>query len=86
MQRGWEAVGGKLIITKTKIVFTSHSMNVQTGDTVIAISEIKKLKRANRLGFVPTGLDIVMEDGTKYEFTVPDRNKLIKQINELRGE
>ncbi|MFJ5714141.1 GRAM domain-containing protein [Neobacillus sp. NPDC093127] len=48
--RGIEAVGGKLIITNQRLMFTSHSLNIQAGTTEIPTSEIASVRKRNTMG------------------------------------
>lgn len=40
LQRGVETVGGKLYLTNQRLVFESHAFNIQTGATIIPLSEV----------------------------------------------
>lgn len=40
IQRGAEAVGGRLFLTNQRLFFQSHAFNVQTGATELPLSEI----------------------------------------------
>ena len=55
LQRGWEAVGGRLFLTSNRLVFSSHAFNVQSGRTEIPLSDIRQVEPCwtRFLGFVP---------------------------------
>ena len=80
--RGHEAVGGKLKITNKRLVFKSHSLNIQTGITEIYIEEIIEVKKRNTLGLVPNGMSIIVKDRTEYRFVIWGRNKIIDFIKQ----
>lgn len=82
--KGIEGVGGKLRITNKQLIFTSHSFNIQTGTTVIQISDITRVYPKNLGGLVPTGMCINTFDGTEYKFVVYNRTKIIALINSLK--
>jgi GRAM domain len=35
LQRGWEALGGRLYLTDQRLIFGSHPFNIQRGSAVI---------------------------------------------------
>ena len=43
LQRGLETVGGRLLLTDQRLVFSSHGVNVQTGRTEIPLAEIRSV-------------------------------------------
>ena len=80
--RGAEAVGGKLRVTDSRLIFKSHSLNIQTGNTEILMEQIVKVQKRNTLGFVPNGMSIITIDGIEYKFVLWNRSKIIDFINE----
>ncbi|WP_075619077.1 GRAM domain-containing protein [Paenisporosarcina indica] len=80
--RGIEAVGGRMKITETEIVFHPHKINVNRNDLTLKMSDIKEVGKRNTLYIVPNGLRIVVISGEEYKFVVNNRNKLIKRISE----
>jgi energy-coupling factor transporter transmembrane protein EcfT len=79
---GIEGVGGHLFITKDKIMFKSHSFNVQNHSIEIPLTDILEIKTYNNLGIIPNGLTIVQKDKTD-KFVVNDRKKIIEILNTL---
>lgn len=75
--RGIESVGGKILFYKDKMVFKSHSFNIQTGDTIIVYSQIQSMKKVNTIGLVPNGLLITLQDGQQHKFVVYNRSEII---------
>ena len=78
MQRGFESVGGKLTLTDQELVFTSHRLNVQTGTSVIPLSEVVNVqpvwtKVFNLVPLVPNSLAVTTRDGTEHRFVLNRR-------------
>ncbi|MFH2143196.1 MAG: GRAM domain-containing protein [Bacteroidota bacterium] len=79
--KGLEGVGGKLFITNKRIVFKSHSINLQNHELTIMYPEILSIELYNTLGIVPNGLKIITKSGKNEKFVVWKR-KIIKKIIE----
>lgn len=80
MLRGIESVGGKLIISNLRIIFKSHSVNFQKGETEIIINEISDLGQS----MLPNAMWINTKSGKKYQFIIWGRSEIISLINNLR--
>ena len=78
--RGAEAVGGKLHFSEVEMVFKSHAINIQTGETRISYSDIAKVGKRQTLLLVPNGMLVVMKDGKEYKFVIWNRKKVIAFI------
>ena len=79
-----ESCGGHIFITKDKVVFKSHSFNIQNHVTEIWIKDISNLKTYNNLGIIPNGLEIV-HNGQTDKFIVNDRKKIIEILNTYKS-
>ena len=79
-----EACGGHIFITKDKIVFKSHSFNIQNHVIEILIKDIINIKTYNNLGIIPNGLEIV-HNGQTDKFVVNDRKKIIEILNTFQS-
>lgn len=75
--RGIEAVGGRLTFDEFGMIFRSHAINIQTGDTRI---EYRDIQKAQKRGFL-TGMSVFTKDGTEHKFVVYHRNDVIEFIN-----
>jgi hypothetical protein len=80
LQRGVEAVGGRLFLTDQRIFFQSHAFNVQTGSTEIALTDIRgtALRWTKFLGVLPlfpNTLAVLTQDGIEHRFVVYGRRK-----------
>lgn len=71
--RGIEAVGGKLYFDEQGILFRSHALNIQTGDTRICYAAMEKAQKRGIL----TGMSIFTKDGFEHKFVVYHRKRVI---------
>lgn len=77
--RGMEAVGGKLELTDDGLLFTPHSINLQTQIELIPYTAIIDMEKCQTLWVIPNGIRIVCQNKS-YHFVVWKRNKLISMI------
>ena len=89
LERGIEAVGGKLMLTQDVLIFQSHALNIQCGRTEIPCSEILKVEPSwsrflGAIPLVPNGLKVHTRDGTVYRFVVFGRRKWIAAIEHVQ--
>ncbi|MEQ1506627.1 MAG: GRAM domain-containing protein [Myxococcota bacterium] len=75
LQRGIESVGGRLTLTTARLVFESHALNVQTGTTVIPLSEIARIepcwtKFLGLIPLAPNGLAVTTAAGVEHRFVL----------------
>ncbi|KFZ36992.1 hypothetical protein HR45_13180 [Shewanella mangrovi] len=85
LQRGIEAVGGKLFLTTQRLVFTSHKFNVQTGSTNIEVKNIQSCqprwtKFLGVIPLIPNSLAVLATDGKEYCFVLYGREKWAAEI------
>ena len=77
LQRGLETVGGWLYLTDQRLLFESHSFNIQNGPTEIHLSQIKATRPVwtKFLGFLPIFPNsLAVSTGDKeYSFVVSNR-------------
>lgn len=79
---GIESVGGKLFLTNKNVIFKSHKLNIQKGQTNIDyhhITEVNKRKTAN---LINNGIRIKTNNGKEYDLVVHDREKWIEKLKE----
>ncbi len=81
--RGIEAVGGKLFFTNKRLIFKSHSLNIQKGQTNISFSEINNLEKRKTMKIVDNGMKITTKDDKEYCFILEDRDLQIEKIKEI---
>jgi len=79
LQRRWEAVGGRLFLTNTRLVFSSHSFNVQNGSLELPLTAIRGVAPCwtKFLGFLPLAPNslCISTDGGEHRFVVHGRSK-----------
>ncbi len=73
-----EAVGGKLYLTNSRLVFQSHKFNFQNHQLSIPLSNIAKVNRYRALGIANTGLSVTTADNTIDKFVVQQREEWMK--------
>lgn len=85
MARGAESVGGRLCCTNQRLIFESHAMNVQTGDTIIELGQIVSAKPVWTKAFgliplAPNSFEVTLRDGSAQSFVVMGRGEWIAAI------
>lgn len=77
---GIEAVGGQLFLGHNRLFFKSHSLNIQTHELEIPLSQIVKIEKAfGLLGF--NRFNVFLKDGSIEKFVVYNREDWIRCIN-----
>ncbi|MCC8618443.1 hypothetical protein [Xanthomonas vesicatoria] len=89
LQRGLEAVGGRLILTADTLLFQPHAFNVQTRSLAVPLSAIVSLQpRWTRLfgllPVAPTSLAVQLDNGDAYRFVIGKRDQWIAAIASAR--
>ncbi|HBN54099.1 MAG TPA: hypothetical protein DD456_08765 [Stenotrophomonas sp.] len=84
LQRGMEAVGGRLFLTDRRLLFRSHGFNVQDGDTEIPLARIRGARPcwARLLGVLPLLPNslAVATDERDYRFVLFGRRQWLAAI------
>ncbi len=80
--RGLEGVGGKIFLTNQRLVFKSHSLNIQKGQTNIIYLDIDSIHKRKTAKLVDNGIKIITKEGTEYNFVVNDRDAVLKKIQQ----
>ena len=79
--RGIEGVGGKLFLTNKKLIFKSHKLNIQTGQTNIDYAEITDVIKRKTAKIANNGIRIKIKSGKEFDFVVNEREKCIEKLN-----
>ena len=79
--RGAESVGGAIHFEEDKLIFKSHKVNIQTGETEILYKDINSIDKTNTLGIIPNGMKITLENEEKYRFVLSNRENVIEFLN-----
>ncbi len=85
LQKGAEAVGGKLYLTNQRLVFEAHKMNIQGGRTEIDLPDIQSSKKCwtKFLGLIPlmpNSFAVYTKAGKEYRFVVFGRGAWIAAV------
>jgi len=80
LQRGAETVGGRLFLTDQRLVFQSHSFNIQTGATEIPLSQVRGTRLCwtrflNLIPLLPNSLAVATSSGAEYRFAIFGRKE-----------
>jgi len=81
--RGLEAVGGKIFLTETHLVFNSHKLNIQSGATKIPYTSIEELLPCKTAKFIDNGLKIITKEGVIYQFVINERETWVQHLREF---
>lgn len=89
LQRGLEAVGGRLILTADALHFQPHAFNVQTQSLTVPLAQIGAMQlRWTRLFGVlpvaPTSLVVQLLDGGEHRFVIGKREQWADAIRSAR--
>jgi hypothetical protein len=78
--RGLEGVGGKIFLTNQRLIFKSHSFNIQKGQTNIEYSIISSVQKRKTAKLIDNGIKIITKQNTEYDFVVNDRDDVLVKI------
>jgi hypothetical protein len=78
--RNLEGVGGWMYLTDQRLLFRSHSMNIQRHELLIPLQNISEVNPRMTFGIIPNGLEIKTVDGQREKFVVEDRRDWAKKI------
>lgn len=85
LQRGWEALGGRLYLTNQPLIFESHPFNIQRGSAVMTLSSILGMRECwtkflNRIPIRNNSIAITTDGGREYRIVVWKRQDWIGAI------
>lgn len=84
--RGKEAVGGRLYLTSTRLVFISHKWNLQTGKTALLLKHITAVAPRKTMGLISNGLAVTTTEGTAFHFVVNEPTLWIQEIETAKAK
>ncbi len=79
LQKNIETLGGKLYLTKQRLIFEAHKINVQGGTTEIELSNVQSSRPCwtRFLGLIPlfpNSLAVFTKQGKEYRFVLYGRH------------
>ncbi|WP_299015643.1 GRAM domain-containing protein [uncultured Polaribacter sp.] len=80
--KGIEGVGGKIFLTNERLIFKSHSLNIQKGQTNIKYSDILSVSKKKTAKLFNNGIKLITKKGTTYKFVVNDRDTELEKIQQ----
>ncbi len=80
--RGFEGVGGKVFLTNKKIIFKSHKINIQRGQTDIPYQDVKQILKIKTGAIVDNGIRVVTVNGKENDFVLNDRDLWYDKLTE----
>lgn len=83
---GREAVGGWLFLTDQRLVFKSHSFNLQNHELALALIEIVRVQPSRTAWIIPNGLYVHTQQGAVERFVVGEREDWCRQITALHPD
>lgn len=79
--KGLEAVGGRIYITNSRVIFKSHSLNIQNHEVSFLWDEIESTSRYKSLGLVNNGLELHLKNNKNEKFVIENIEAIILEIN-----
>jgi len=76
----FEGRGGRLTLTRDRLIFTPHAVNLQVSDLAIPRGEIAGVAPVRTLGIVPNGIAVTLKSGDIERFAVNGRNQWMAKI------
>ena len=86
--KGIEAVGGKLYLTNKRLIFKSHTFNIQNHALSIILHDIKHAERYHALGITNNGIKVTTTGNKIERFVVQQPEEcfeLLQKNNELNA-
>jgi hypothetical protein len=81
--RGKEGVGGKIALTDKSIIFKSHKVNIQRGETVVFMEDITGFEVKNRI-FNLLNNEITLSTTDKdYRCIIQEREEFVEELKRL---
>lgn len=82
LYKGLEGVGGKLFLTDKRVIFKSHQLNIQRGQTDIDYSLISGVEKRIMKKWGNARIVILTKDGMEYQLVVYEPKQWKAEINE----
>lgn len=79
--RGIESVGGEIYFTNDRLIFKSHSLNLQKGETEMKYKNISSADNRKTLAVIPNGIKLTLKNGEEYDFVVKNRASILEFLH-----
>lgn len=80
--RGIEGVGGKIFLTNKKMIFKSHKINIQKGQTNIDYQDIKQVVKRKSIKLINNKIRIITKANKTFDFIINERDVWYEKISE----
>lgn len=78
--KGAEAVGGRLYLTNSRLVFRSHKFNIQNHEWTLDRTMIQSVSRYKTLGIISNGLVIRTKNKEEEKFVVEEAGTWMEKL------
>jgi hypothetical protein len=78
--RGLEGVGGKIFLTNERLIFKSHSLNIQKGQTNIKYLDIVNVEKRKTMKTFDNGIKVITKEKKEYCFVLNERDTQLQLI------
>jgi hypothetical protein len=75
-----EGVGGRLFLTKERVLFRSHGFNIQCHELSVPLAEITQAEPVRTARIFPNGLRLVTRTGKEERFVVREHRRWCDEI------
>lgn len=82
--RGLEGVGGKLTLTDKRLIFKSHSYNLQNHTQTFDLNQVLAVAPCKIWKVYNTGLEVTLSNQEVHRFSVQNRNEWLREIGKLQ--
>lgn len=82
LRRGFEGVGGRIILTNQRLLFEAHGINIQREPLSIPLDDILGVTTYNSMGIVPNGFKVQCRSGQEYKFIAFNRQQILDLIRQ----
>jgi hypothetical protein len=83
--KGLEAVGGRLVLTDSRLVFASHRFNIQVHEEAYPLAQIVAVEPRRGISLVGDGMAVILADGREERFVVFGRRDWMARIQAAKA-
>ncbi|PIE50610.1 MAG: hypothetical protein CSA38_02255 [Flavobacteriales bacterium] len=78
---GLKSTAGALFLTDKKVIFRSHSLNIQKGQTNINYEDINGIIKRKTSYLIPNKIRVTIKNGQKFDFIVNNQKEWFEKLN-----